>query len=201
MRSPETNAKAAELFKSGRKSEAIQLLMDAYKIDATTAEHMVSGFEKARGLSDQVSYVRSIRDKIFGYILGPIGIILLIWAGVSYFKDQEAAKTSLAITGTVIELKKKEDITIKDGREVKSDTYAVVIEYLVNEKRYVHQPDIYSDPPLFQLNEAVPLLVDPTNPEKVIINSLLGRYSSMFGLLVFGAILTFIGARSLLKRS
>jgi Protein of unknown function (DUF3592) len=189
-----TKEKIEIMMKSGRRAEAMKLLMETYNIDSSKADGLMQGFNR---VGNTVNKASATSNKIFGYLLGPIGILLLIFGGYKYYSDQQMIARSTPVTGKVIELKESVKETTKNGTTTKSVTYAPVIEYSVNGKPYTYQSSMYSNPPAYELNGDAPLLVDPNDPSQVIIDSFIGRYLLVLVMGGLGLILSIIGIKSI----
>jgi hypothetical protein len=104
-----------------------------------------------------------------------------LWGMYAAYTSWQLQTNGETTTGIVVELKEQSDA---DGG---CCTYVPVVEYSVNEQTYSMEGDTASDPPQYEVGEEVPILYDPSDPNKAQINKLLERW--LFPIIIIPAML------------
>jgi hypothetical protein len=123
---------------------------------------------------------------VFGLIFGG-----LYWAYSTSEFERQAHKT----IGTITSMKKSTSHT--EGRV--SYTYAPVVSYNIDGKKYTHTSKVSSSNPTHKTGETLTVLYDPQNPEDALIERGLWNYITQMVLIILG-IGIFLNAIRLMKK-
>ena len=104
-----------------------------------------------------------------------------VYAGYTSWQLQTNGETT---TGMVVELKEQSD------GQGGCCTYVPIVEFAVNGQAYSIDGDTASDPPQYEVGQAVPILYAPASPNKAQINKWTERW--LFPLIIIPAM--FFGA-------
>lgn len=178
---------------SGKKEEALLLLQKKYGVNREEAEQLLTVaiqensnpadfFKRVPNLvSASVAGKRGCKGSIFwmlAFVFGFFGIPMLLAAlGIGtyfYYEDKDAIK----ISGTVEEYDSYFD-------EAGIEQFTPIVTYAIDGEVFSFKGTFYSNPPDYELGDAVPLGVDPTDPESAYIDT---YYERWFVVVLLGSI-------------
>lgn len=193
--------KAGRLIRSGMKIEAIKLLRDELNISLEHATSLARHLEMTDPSSRHKSPLNR-SDFVMGFVgvlvlfVGLVGLYLII---KNVMQDLAFERTAIAITGTMIKIDQN---TTTDDDGVSSTGYYPVFEYEINQKTYQTTSNVSLGEDNYEIGEEVPILIDPEDPEKIIVNTftdrwmlyiILGAFALMF--ILMGAVATRLSIR------
>lgn len=117
--------------------------------------------------------------RIFYYVFGGVGFLLLIIAAVIFYNGQQAAAQFTRVEGVVVK------------NQFNNGMARPVIRYSWQGNEFTYADNTYTNPPAYERGEKVELFVNPNDPHDVWINSFMGRYFVVT--LVGGIGLVFLG--------
>jgi hypothetical protein len=117
--------------------------------------------------------------KLFILIFGGIGALLLLFAGISYFREQRFLETAELTTGTVVDFNLSSS---DDG----GNAYCPVIDFTTKGGETGRfYSNVCSSPPSYDIGESVEVLYDPEDVGHAQLNSFWSKFT---GALVLGCI-------------
>ncbi|MBX2966242.1 MAG: DUF3592 domain-containing protein [Cyclobacteriaceae bacterium] len=203
----EIRQQVTALIRSGQRAEAKALLKTKFQVSEEQAEQLVLTIEKEKPVANVI--VPQLGKRVSQGTGGCVPLILkglmiffflitFIFAAFAigiYFYENRFAGEGIAVEGIVISLTEND-----------TGSLAPLIEYAWQDTLRQHQSNFYTSPPDYEVGQQVPLLLNPENPEEVIIDSFSDRYliSIVFGgiacfFLVFALTLGYVARK--MKRS
>lgn len=129
------------------------------------------GIDKALNTVNKAASIgRKIGYIFMGLFFMFVGGGLLLWGIFNYQSRIDELNSFEQINGTVIKMREVES---NDNSGV---TYAPVIEYNVNGKKYVHESGHSSDPPAYKVGEKVAIRYNAKDPDDVFIDTFWGKW-------------------------
>ncbi len=123
----------------------------------------------------------------FVLIFGGAGALLLLIAGILYFREQAFLGSAETATGTVS--------TFDVSNSEDSTTYCPVIAFRTKRGEAVeYHANVCSSPPSFDVGEKVEVVYDPENIKHVQMNGFWSKYVGVFVLAVIGLPFFLLGA-------
>lgn len=190
-----------ELMRNGEKLEAVRYLQEHFKLSADQALSMAEMLDRETEDEDfsidQTPLVESTVKggisvgRIVGGVFLGVGLILLIVCYFLWNNQATFSETAISVNGVVIQLEERSSRNSDTGSW--SYTYAPVVRYDVNGKEYVYHSTSSSNPPSYAVDEEVTLLVDPKNPNDVVIDDFMDRWFAPVLLGAMGAIFSTVG--------
>ena len=117
--------------------------------------------------------------KIFVLVFGGIGAVLLLFAGISYFREQSFLDRAQVVTGTVT------DYNLSSSNDSGS-SYCPVVDFTTQKgERVKYYANVCSSPPSYDIGEQVEVLYDPEDITHAQMNGFWSRYT---GVIVLGCI-------------
>jgi len=117
--------------------------------------------------------------KLFVAIFGGIGVILLVLAGIVYFREQSFLSRAQTATGTVVDLDLSND---SNG----SSSFCPVIEFTTQAGEPVrYYGNVCSNPPSYNVGEPVEVVYDPQDIKHVQMS---GFWSQYLGVIILSCI-------------
>lgn len=101
---------------------------------------------------------------VFLFTFGGVGALLLVIAAVLYFFDQQHVNQSMRVEGEVVR------------NQYKGSMCRPVVRYTWMGEEKLYFSNTYSNPPAFEKGERVELLVNPAEPDHVMVNSFSERF-------------------------
>ena len=164
-----------QLLIEGRKIEAIQYLLQEFKLPLREGKKLVELIDKdIREEEYQYDRTKAMASggKMVGCAVGSvfafIGAIMLIATVVMFIGNQRVASHGVRVSGKVV-----------------SDPSQPVIEYEFQGEIHTHYSTVSSDPPSYHIGEEVSILVDPDDPSHVIVDTFMERW---FLITLFGGL-------------
>jgi hypothetical protein len=132
-----------------------------------------------------------MKPNLFVLIFGGVGALLLLIAGILYFREQAFLSRAETVTGTVSDF----EISSSDD----SNSYCPVIDFRTRRGESVkYFANVCSSPPSFDIGEKVEVVYDPENIKHVQMNGFWSKYVGVFVLAAIGLPFFLIGAWGLL---
>ncbi|MBL7859016.1 MAG: DUF3592 domain-containing protein [Cyclobacteriaceae bacterium] len=187
------------LLETGEQLEAVQYAQESLGLNAEQALAFVKRLEDEIKTQDELEFdaIRVEHEKIstnlprmLGMIFSTIGLILL---GLGLFfgnREYNFGKRAERISGKVLAYEK---VINYDSAGRPMTMFAPLIEYQLQGKTIqYHSTTSYSNPP-YEVDELVPLLVDPAHPREPEIDSFFDRWFLTTLLSFIGLIFTAAG--------
>lgn len=119
-------------------------------------------FNTINKVEEKASRVGSILLMLFLNIIWMAMIGIAVWLG----QDSLALKkTGEEAMGKVV------DFEVSPPTAESGETYAPIVSYVVDNKEYTYSSSNSSDPPAFEIGEAVTVLYNPMQPSEARINT------------------------------
>lgn len=95
--------------------------------------------------------------------------VVFIAVGTIIFKVNKSQqdKCTEKVTAKVIDLLEQTSSHSHKGRRRISISYRPVFEYIYNDKKYVTESNVSSNPPEYEIGDTVNLMIDPDEPRKI----------------------------------
>lgn len=180
--SEQQKTEVKRLIAQGKKIEAIKYLRQEFNIDLKSAKTLADHIEddlnplEYSTTSINIKVIRAKASNLFGKIFLGIGFILLAVTMLLIFLDYDHEKTSIRTIGVVI-----------------NNPSQPTFEYEFDGNKFYYYSTTSSNPPSYQLGEEVELLVDPSDPSNVIVNTITDRWLGIIVIAFIGSIFTIIG--------
>lgn len=171
-----------ELLRQDKKIEAVKLVKTELDTGLKEALRMVEEVETEMnpGLKFMKVRTRGRSDhRIFSWIFGGIGCLLLCIAGLIYYFQLQTIGKSVQGKGVVIELQRSSKGT------------APVIAYDWQGKEMLYYSGTYSSPSAYELDEEVDLFINSEDPTDVIVNTFTDRWLAVVIVGGIGIVFTF----------
>lgn len=179
---PERKQAIIELLQKGKRNEAKIYVERQFEVSSQQAELLIQALEKE--LSQAPGQLTALPKQSVGCFLkilqtvktvaAVFSIILMLVTFLSWYFNNNFAHKAIRVTGTVTEL-----VPQDSG----SAGMAPVVEYTFNGEIKLYRSQVFSQPPAYKLGEEVPLLINPDNPDDVVIDNFSERYFTTF---IFG---------------
>ncbi|MCU0357842.1 MAG: DUF3592 domain-containing protein [Cyclobacteriaceae bacterium] len=186
---------AIRLIRAGEPDEARELFQQQLNISSTDAERLIQALTSEAKIPSPVRVHQpatgcvSIVLKLAGFFMAFMAFTFLVFALISYQMQTpftEGARINAKVTG----------FNIAEGGEV-----VAILEYDWNGTLYQSFAKVVNDPPDFEVGQTIPILVNPNNPEQIVLDTFSERYSIALWMGGFGvfftlmAVILFIAAR------
>lgn len=161
-------AQVKSMLRDGRKIEAINLVRETQYVSLQEALAKVEAIESLIDPDFRPTAASGSRKDTFGVvgkIFAGIGVLLTCIALYIFYLKQDTISNSEKGTGVVT------DMVYSSGGAA-----APSIEYQWNGARHVHQSNVYTTPPAYEIGEEVKLFINREDPEDVVIDSFTGRW-------------------------
>ncbi len=180
---PEQKEHAIELIEMGNTLEAVRFFQQVLSIDAeqalALAEKLESEIEDGPEIDPQVEQKPEAHrqagvnvGKIVGNLFMGIGLTMIGIAAYLVYSHQQFEKRALVVTGTVVAY--HSHISYDDNSS--TTMYAPEFEYLVKGKTYNYVTSSSSSFKSYALGDEVEVMVDPDNPEEVLVNTFMEKW-------------------------
>lgn len=168
------------MIASGKQLEAVRYFREVLGVDANQALALAEKLEQEMGgppplLAQRVTaHLRSgsIVGRLVGRIFMTVGIIQAVVAAYLVFSHSRFERHAMAIKGTVVDYQSY----VSTGSDGSTTMYTPVFEYRLNGKAYTHVDNSSSSFREFEVGEVVDILVDPENPEDVLVDSFMEKW-------------------------
>lgn len=183
---PEQKEHAVDLIAMGDKLEAVRYLQEALHVTADQALVLAEKLEEEvaspimteqeeKAFHDQVTKATSFNvGKLVGSIFMGVGSVMLIVVAYLVYSNMQFAKRAKPVKGKVMAYDSYES---KDSDNNGYTTmYTPTFEYAYNGKTYTYKSTTSSSGKEFEIGEMVDVLVDPNEPEKVIVHSFMEEW-------------------------
>lgn len=192
---------ASALLRMGEKLEAVRYLQETLDVDAEQALALAEKLDEAQASSEMRERLEELRNQhdsalksivptIVGSIFMGLGLIMLGVAAYIIYADDQFAQRAVPVTGKTIGYSSyisRDD----DGHE--TTMFTPIFEYTFNETKYTYKSDMSSSSKDFATGDPVEILVDPNDPESVLIHSFWQQYTLPMILGFLGVMFTGMG--------
>jgi tetrahydromethanopterin S-methyltransferase subunit G len=179
---PEQKEHAIDLIEMGEKLEAVRYFQEVLTIDAEQALLLAEKLEQEiepeldlQGLQQKGEEMKRSGAKVgrlVGLIFMSIGMVMLAVAGYLIYAHQQFEKNAVGVKGTVVEFQSY----ISSNDNSSTTMYTPVFEYAYEGKNYTYVSTSSSNVKEYAVGEPVAILVDPENPDDVLVNSFMEKW-------------------------
>jgi len=164
----DTKMEVQRLLRDRKKLEAVKYVRLQTQAGLKEALEMVEEVEReinpnAKPLSVGGGCLKSGVNGI-AILFAAVALLLFIMAGIVYYRDAQIINQSAKINGRVVELLSRKG------------TYAPVIAYTLNGKDYRYESTAYTKPSAYEIDEVVPMFVNPNNHEELVLDTFTDRW-------------------------
>jgi hypothetical protein len=183
------------LLKKGNKLQAVKYFKETLNIGLKEAHALTEKLQEEIGLAANPHERMTLQSgRNMGHWVGlgfmSIGIIML--ASVTYMvvSNNKFEKIAVHVKGKVIDFTSHESSDDDGGS---TTMYAPVFEYQFNGQTYQYTSSTSSSSPEYDVGEEVEVLVDPKNPNEVLINTFWEKWFLSLVLGIMGVMFTGMG--------
>jgi hypothetical protein len=196
---PEQKQHATDLIEMGEKLQAVRYFKETLNISLEEAMTLTEKLEEEIEGDASFAHFQSAHKtgsssvnvgRLVGTIFMFIGVILLGIAVWIYSNNNQFEKRAERVMGKVSGYDNYESSNDDGGS---TTMYTPIFEYSFNGKDYLKPGSVSSSSPDFEIGEPVEILVDPLNPEEILIESFSQKWLGIIILLVLGTIFTGVG--------
>jgi hypothetical protein len=191
---PEQKARAIEFIESGDRLRAIGYLQEILHISAFQSQTLIDSLEQELTATDPNFQKRTNKRAGLGLIGAGIflliGLALLGFTTHLFLKNQDFTKRAVPLMGTVTAYDQYES---SDDDGSTTTMYTPIFDYDYNGTRYTHTSEMSSSSQSYAIGESIELLIDPEQPEAVLVNSFTGMWLLPLLLGVMGSVFTLVG--------
>ncbi|MCX7637621.1 MAG: DUF3592 domain-containing protein [Cyclobacteriaceae bacterium] len=181
---PDTKKAIIELLQEGRRHEAKIFVERQFGVSSEQAELLVQALENEikqnhpQPAALQVNKVGCLIKilKILRFGAAVTTLILMLATVIAWYTANHFSGEAIRVKGRVIDM--------AHGSSGSSGL-APVIEYSYQGETKVYRSNVFSKPPAYRLNEEVTLLINPNDPNDVVLDSFMERYFTTFFLSFF----------------
>jgi ribosomal protein L7/L12 len=171
------------MVRKGQTLDAIKYLRDEFQLSLVQAKQLTDLAAEETGTYTTAPFRFNSSFLVF-YIFAFVGTIFLLVSTYLWWRDYQITHDSITVTGRVIDL--------QYGSADHNSGAIPVISYTWKGKRTTVYGSTSSNPPAVEIGEPVEIIINRTDPGKVVINLLSERYFLIiiFGIMgfIFGAI-------------
>lgn len=201
---PEQKEEAASLIRMGEKLEAVRFLQETLNIDAEQALLLAEKLEEEEEKSDtsdlrkQLEKAKQEMSSSKGFKMGvtvglifmSLGILMLAFGFYFFYDNYQFAKRAVPVVGHVVDYDSYYS-TDDDGGG--STMYTPIYEYTYQGNKKTHASSVSSSGRDFDIGEEVEILVDPDDPNEILVNTFWDRYFAVVILGFLGSLFTGLG--------
>jgi Protein of unknown function (DUF3592) len=122
------------------------------------------------------------------YVLAPVGVLLLLWAGYLWLDTRAWLTRSVEAPGSVVEVVRVTD------RETGAVSFAPRVRFSTADGRTVEFQSTYrSNPPAYSAGQSVTVLYDPSEPNAAAVSGLFAIWGLSIILALVGAAFVAVG--------
>lgn len=178
--------RVAELLRSGRKAEALQLMRASGRLrlrDALVLLEQLAREANPNYVSFRVGGCAQMIAKGAGVFLIVVSIMFLAAGGIIYFLQHQSVSRSDRIGGVVTDLK-----------YIDTGGAAPVVEFQWRGNKRSFESTYYVSPPEYTVGQNVFLFVNREDPEDILLDTFSDRFALITGLGVIGGFLLLVGS-------
>lgn len=170
------------LLAQGSKIEAIKYLRKEFNLDLKSAQELANHIDDELNPSDftttsiNVRVIKRKASKLFGQIFLGIGFLFLAIVAINIFLEFKYEENSIRLNGVVI-----------------SNPSQPTIEYEFEGSKFYYYSTTSSNPPSYYIGEEVEILIEPTEPNDAVVNTITDRWLGTIVLASIGLIFTIVG--------
>lgn len=198
---------ALHLLRMGEKLETVRYLQDVLNVSAEQALQLAEKLDeeaefnennelrlKFNELKAKMENPPSARfPRTIGLIFMGIGIVMLTVVIYQVYADYQFSQKAISVSGEVVSY---DSYYSSDSDGGGSTMYTPTFAYTFNGKEYTYVSSTSSSSPDFEVGELVEILVDPDDPQNILINSFWERYLIAVILGFLGTMFTGLGYMS-----
>lgn len=195
---PEQKEHAIELIEMGDKLKAVRYFQETLNVSADQALVLTEKLEEEIEASPLLEEFKTLQaeaskkpginvGRLVGSIFMSVGGILLTIVVYLIYSNSKFAERAVPVKGKVISY---DSYLSRDDDGRSTTMYRPTFEYTFQGKTYTHESSTSSSSPEYEVDELVDVLVDPEEPQEILIDSfwerwflpiLLGFMGTMFG--------------------
>lgn len=194
---PDQKTHASQLIASGRQLEAVRYLREVLGVSLEQGMALAEKLEAEEGgavtpLAQRVTtHLKSGSSvaKLVGRIFMTVGLLMIGVAAYFVYSNRQFEQRARPVQGTVVDFQSY--VSTNDNSS--TTMYKPVFEYVFNGKTYTYVSTTSSSSPEFEVGEKVNILVNPQNPEDVLVDSFLEKWLISLILGIMGTFFTGMG--------
>ncbi|MFN3839678.1 MAG: DUF3592 domain-containing protein [Cyclobacteriaceae bacterium] len=157
------------LLKLNKRSEAVRYLQNTLNLSNTDADRLVQAVENEIANENLYPKNPAVKNaagcgkvvlKVISLGFGLFGVVFILIGIGTYMLFNYIEEDAVEVQGRVVELRPSPN---------KGGGMAPVIEYEWNGETKTHYSEVYSSPPDFETGQAIPVWVNPENPDSVTV--------------------------------
>jgi hypothetical protein len=185
MLTPEQKQHVIELIDMGDQLEAVRYLQNTLHISAEQAMVLAEKLQQEIETENEAAFRAKAAElqqkhssgtnvgKTVGGIFMVIGIIFLVIAGLIVYFNYTFTQRAVTIKGKVLSYETYESRNDDGGS---TTMYRLAFQYEYQGKTYTHVSSGASSSPEFQEGEELDIMVDPKDPDEILINSFMEQW-------------------------
>ena len=143
-----------------------------------------------------------VEKVILGVFTG-IAILMLLIAGITSYNNIRKVDRERSVSGKVVDMITRQQYGDENPNEVIGEAYFPVVEFVINDKRYIVELNEGSNPPFYEVGDEVTILYEPENLQDARIKSagssaLMWILPSITGILGIGFLVAVIAVRKVM---
>ena len=199
---PEQKEHAIELIAMGDTLEAVRYFQQVLNIDAEQALALAEKLKEEVDAEDSVDMKEFEQQheklkesganvgRIVGTIFMSVGMVMLAVVFYLIYSHQQFEKSAKVVKATMTAYQSYES---RDDNGNTTTMFTPVFEYEFKGKAYTHVSTTSSSSKDYEIGEKIDVLVNPDDPQDVLINSFMGKWFLPLLLGIMGALFTGIG--------
>ncbi len=192
---------ATELIEMGNKLEAVRYFQETLNVTAEQALVLAEKLEEEIEASPLHEKFRSLQQgslqkpgmnvgRVVGTLFLSLGGIMLIVVAYLIISNNQFAQRAIPVKGKVIGYESYESSDDDGGSTM---MYRPTFSYAFAGKTYTHQSSTSGSSPSYEIDEEVDVLVDPQDPEEILIDRFWERWFAPMLLGFMGLMFTGVG--------
>jgi hypothetical protein len=199
---PEQKDHAMELIAMGDKLEAVRYFQQVLTIDAEQALVLAEKLEEEIDAEDSLA-LKELEQKhdtlsqsganvgrIVGTLFMSIGVIMLLVVFYLIYSHQQFEKNAKVVKATITEYQSYES---RDDNGNTTVMFTPVFEYEFKGTKHTYVSTTSSSSRDYEIGQKVDMLVNPDDPQDVLINSFMGKWFLPLLLGIMGSVFSGMG--------
>ena len=192
---PQQKQHVTWLLQKGKKLEAVKYFKETLNIGLADAHALVEKLQEEIGPASLPSgEITTKSGSQIGHWVGlgfmSVGIIMLAVVTYIVISNNKFEQRAIPVKGKVIDFTSHESSDDDGGS---TTMYAAVFEYDFNGQTYQHTSSTSSSSPEYDVGEEVEVLVNPLNPNQVLVNTFWEKWFLSVVLGIMGAMFSGMG--------
>lgn len=182
---PEQKDHALFLIDAGDKLEAVRYLQQTLNVNAEQALALTEKLEEESGNNELLNRFNELKSKLgskpstrFPRIVGlafmSIGLIMLSAVAFLAYRDYQFSLRAIPVTGKVTA---NESYYSSDSDGGGTTMYTPTFEYSFNGAIHTHKSNVSSSEMDYSIGESVEILVNPDDPQQILVNEFWERWT------------------------